>query len=487
MKRLTELSGLPLNVSLPQYDPEEHQVGIVHLGIGAFHRGHMAVYTDAVMASDGGDWRITGVSLRSAGVRDRLEPQNGLYTLVERSAAGEKLRIVGSLKDVLVAPEDPAAVLDCLTRPATRIVSLTITEKGYLRDPASGALMADHADIRHDLENPAAPKTMHGFLTEAFARIRQAGTTPFTPLCCDNLPSNGDSLKRVVLEFAAMREAELAAWIAEHIVFPNTMVDRIVPATTAEDIEAVSKQLGCLDEAPVLCEPFSQWVIADSLPQPRPAWEKFGVTFVKEVEPFEEMKLRLLNASHSAMAYLGYLGGYDYIHQVISDANYRTFISTMMAEEIVPTLHMPEGIDLSAYCATLIERFGNPTLWHRTWQIAMDGSLKVPPRLLSTISDRIARGEDYRRLALSVAAWLRYITGIDEKGQAIDVSDPFAARLRSIADSHKGNIPAYVKAMMQVQEVFGSELPQNQEFVAAVTQALTKLYEQGAKATLSEF
>ncbi len=486
MNRLNDNSKLPESVLTPGYQPENHGVGIVHIGIGAFHRGHMAVYTDDVMAQDGGDWRITGVSLRSPGVRDRLNPQHGCYTLVERSGAGEKLRIIASVKNVLVAPEDPAAVIECLSRPETKIVSATITEKGYLRDPASGALLADHPDIVHDLQNPKSPKTIHGFLVAALAQIKQAGTTPFTPLCCDNLAANGSSLQRVVIEFANLRDKDLGQWIADNVVFPDTMVDRIVPATTQADIDAVAEKLGYLDEAPVLCEPFSQWVIANTLPQPRPAWEKFGVTFVDDVAPFEEMKLRLLNASHSAMAYLGYLGGHEYIHQVVGDPVFLYYVRTMMSEEMIPTLHMPENVDLEAYCNSLIERFSNPTLWHKTSQIAMDGSLKIPLRLLNTVRDRIANGKPYPRVATAIAGWLRYITGWDEKGNTICVSDPFAERLKEIADNFHDDIPGYVNAIVSLEDIFGTDLPVNNRFKATISEALQNLYHCGTKETLKQ-
>ena len=486
MNRLNDTSTLPPQVQIPGYQPADHEVGIIHIGIGAFHRGHMAVYTDDVMAQDGGDWRITGVSLRSPGVRDRLNPQNGFYTLVERSGDGEKLRVIGSVKNVLVAPEDPEAVIACLTKPETRIVSTTITEKGYLRDPSSGALLTDHPDIVHDLQNPNSPKTIHGFLVAALARIKEAGTTPFTPLCCDNLAANGASLQRVIIEFANLRDKNLGQWIADNVAFPDTMVDRIVPATTQTDIDAVAEKLGYLDEAPVLCEPFSQWVIADSLPQPRPAWEKFGVTFVKDVAPFEEMKLRLLNASHSAMAYLGYLGGHEYIHQVVGDPVYLKYIRTMMSEEMIPTLHMPEDVDLEAYCDSLIERFSNPTLWHKTSQIAMDGSLKIPLRLLNTVRDRIANDKPYTRVAVAIAGWLRYVTGIDETGKAIEVSDPFSERLKFIADQYSTDIQGYVSAMVALEDIFGTDLPHNESFKQVITDALQNLYAAGTKETIDK-
>lgn len=482
---LETLEQLPENVQLPAYNPRGIGVGIVHLGIGAFHRGHQAIYNDDALALSGGDWGIVGVSLRSAGVRDRLEPQDSLYTYVERGADGENLRVIGSIIGTLVAPEDPEAVLSLMANASTRIVSMTITEKGYLRDSASGELMADHADIQHDLANPGTPRTMHGFVVEALARRHAAGTGPFTLLCCDNLPSNGVSLKQVVLGFARLRDAALAEWIEANVTFPCTMVDRIVPATTDEDIEKTAQALGLSDEAPVIGEPFIQWVVQDDFAAGRPAWEDVGVEMVLDVEPFEEMKLRLLNGSHSSLAYLGYLGGYDYIHQTMADENYATFVRALMDEEVTPTLDVPGGSDVEAYKDQLIARFRNPALHHRTWQIAMDGSQKLPQRLLNTVRSRIESGASYGHLALAVAAWMRYVTGINENGDAIEVSDPLAGELRSLADKHTGDVAAYVQAMLAVTEVFGEDLSDNAGFQDMVVKALESLYAQGAKATVA--
>ena len=485
MKRLARIEDLPATIAQPQYQPDQHRAGIVHFGLGAFHRAHMAVYTDDVLATDGGDWRITGISLRSRAVRDHLQPQNGFFTLVERSEQGESYRIIGSVQDVLVAPENPEEVLQRLASSSIRIVSMTITEKGYLRDPASGALMLEHPDIQHDLAHPEQPRTMHGFVVEALDRRRQQGGDAFTLLCCDNLPANGAALSQLILEFAQHRDKTLADWIAVNVVFPSTMVDRIVPATTPQDIVSVSAALGCRDEAPVICEPFSQWVIEDRLPEIRPAWEKFGATLVAEVAPYEEMKLRLLNGSHSALAYLGYLGGFDYIHQVVADPDYLLFIQSMMYEEVVPTLQIPAEVDIAAYCQTLIKRFKNTTLQHRTWQIAMDGSLKIPQRLLDTVRNRIVARAPYPHLALAIAGWLRYVTGVDEAGNGIEVSDPFAGRLCSIADKHAANVPAYIKGVVQIREIFGTDLSADADFHNEIGFALEKLYRIGARRAVS--
>lgn len=478
---LCATSPLPDTVERPDYTPEQHGVGIVHLGVGAFHRAHQAVYTDTVLGTQGGDWRILGVSLRNPDMRDRLAPQDYRYSVIERSAEETKLRVIGAVSSVLVAPENPGAVLDALSDPAIRIVSLTITEKGYLRDPATGSLKQDDPDIAHDLANPAAPRSMHGFVVEALHRRQAQGIAPFTLMSCDNLPENGAALRQVVVGFAELRDPALAAWIANTVPFPCTMVDRIVPAMTDDDLVTAADILGVEDAAPVSCEGFSQWVIEDKFCAGRPAWETAGVELVDDVAPYEEMKLRLLNGTHSPMAYLGYLAGYDYIHQTIADDGFRGFVRALMDQEITPTLTIPPGTDITAYKDQLIERYRNPSLRHRTWQIAMDGTQKLPQRLLNTIRDRIAADAPYPRLALAVAAWMRYVTGRDEAGGDIDVRDPMAARLRQIADLHQDSLDRYADTLMSVTEVFGSDLSANDAFRGEILTALKRLYAVGAQ------
>ncbi|TIS60839.1 MAG: mannitol dehydrogenase family protein, partial [Mesorhizobium sp.] len=310
------IAKLPGAIAIPRYDRGAVTPGIVHLGVGAFHRAHQAAYVDACLADGQPDWGIVGVSLRSPDTRDALAPQDGLYTLAVRDSAGEQLEVVGSILSLLVAPEDPGAVLAALTDPRIRIVTLTITEKAYLR-AADGTLDDAHPDIVHDLANPGSPRTAHGFLTEALARRRAAGIPPFTVLCCDNLPANGATLHRLLIEFAELRDAHggtgdrpLAGYVADDVAFPSSMVDRIVPATTDADRARIGGELGFEDAWPVMTEPFRQWVIEDRFPAGRPAWEKFGVTMVEDVGPFEDMKLRLLNGAHSGIAYLGLLSGH---------------------------------------------------------------------------------------------------------------------------------------------------------------------------------
>ncbi len=478
------LAALPADVRRPGYNRGALTTGIVHLGIGAFHRAHQAAYTDDALNRAFGPWGICGVSLRSPDTRDALAPQDGLYTVAVRDAGGERLRVVGSVTEVLVAPEDGQAVLERLTRPEVRVVTLTVTEKGYCHDPATGDLNEEHPGIRHDLTNPQRPETAPGFLVEALDRRRRAGVAPFTGLSCDNLPGNGDTLARILGRFAALRDPDLGRWVADHVACPNSMVDRIVPATTDDDRAAVARRLGCEDSWPVMTEPFTQWVIEDRFPTGRPAWELEGAELVSDVHPYETMKLRLLNGSHSTLAYLGYLGGYQTVSDTIADPAYARLIRELMDEEVTPTLQVPPGADLGRYKAALLERFANPALKHRTWQIAMDGSQKLPQRLLGTIRDRLAAGASIDRLALGVAAWMRYVAGRDENGRPIDVRDPLAERFAGIAARTGLDAASLAPALLAVREVFGDDLPRTPVFAASVTAALSRLLDQGARRTV---
>ncbi|TPJ73816.1 mannitol dehydrogenase family protein [Mesorhizobium sp. B2-7-1] len=398
------LKSLPSNVSVPAYDRAGITPGIVHLGVGAFHRAHQAAYVDACLANGESDWGIIGVSLRSPDTRDALKPQDGLYTLAIRDSAGEQLQVIGSIQSLLVAPEDPGAVLAALTDPRARIVTLTITEKAYLR-AADGALDSAHPDIVHDLANPGSPKTAHGFLAESLARRRVAGTPPFTVLCCDNLPANGATLHRLLIEFAKLRDADLARHVADEVAFPSSMVDRIVPATTDADRLRIADELGLEDSWPVMTEPFRQWVIEDHFPAGRPAWEKFGVTMVEDVRPFEDMKLRLLNGAHSGIAYLGLLSGHATVDRAFADPSIRQFVDWLWAEAI-PTLPRDAGLDPIPYTAELAVRFSNTALAHRTAQIANDGSQKLPQRIVASALARLEAGLLPEHLSLVVAAWI---------------------------------------------------------------------------------
>jgi fructuronate reductase len=480
---LAELTG---NVQRPAYDRRILRTGIVHLGVGAFHRAHQAVHTDDVLARDM-DWGIVAASLRSPDTYDALQPQDGLYTLSVRSQKGEALRVIGSIRRVIVAPREIEDLLEVMADPQTRIVTLTVTEKGYCHDPATGALNEDHPDIVHDLAYLRSPKSAPGFIVEALRRRRMNGVPPFTVLTCDNLPSNGRTVKRVLTRFAELVDPELGRFVADEVSCPSTMVDRIVPATSDQDRERIGEALGVTDAWPVVTEPFTQWVIEDHFPQGRPSWEAAGAEFVRDVEPYEHMKLRLLNGSHSTLAYLGYLAGYETVADTMADEAFVRLIRGLMDEEVTPTLHMPAGADLETYKSALIERFKNPALKHRTWQIAMDGSQKLPQRLLGTIRDRLRSGAPIGRLALGVAAWMRYVTGIDEKGMAIDVRDPMAERLRAVAKRAGGSAEMLARSLLAIHEIFGDDLPADPRFTGEVAGHLTRLYELGASRTVSEF
>ena len=480
---LATLHQLAGPVRLPAYDPAALDIGIVHLGLGAFHRAHQAVYTDDVLASDS-RWGILGASLRAADTRDALQPQDGLYTLAVRDASGEALRVIGAIRGIVVAPEDPAALLRAMCSPQVRIVSLTVTEKGYCHDPATGELNEEHPDIRHDLTHPDAPRSAPGFLARALHERRRLGIAPFTILCCDNLPANGRTVRKVVTSFATLLDAAFGTWTGATVAFPCTMVDRIVPATTDADRARISAALGVDDAWPAVTEPFSQWIIEDQFPQGRPAW---AAIFVTGVEPFEHMKLRLLNGAHSSLAYLGYLSGHETVADAMADPALARYVALLMRDEAAPSLKLPPGIDVEAYKADLFARFRNPALAHRTWQIAMDGSQKLPQRLLGTARDLLAAGRSIDGVALGVAAWMRYVTGIDEKGNAIDVRDPLRDDLRRRADAAGLDAAALAPALLAVDRVFGSDLPHNNHFTSAVTTALDSLIRHGARETLKRF
>ncbi len=463
------------------YDRSAISPGIVHLGVGAFCRAHIGVYLDDILATDP-SWGIIGVSLRRPDTRDALAPQDFLYSVAVRRGSGMETRTIGSLLDVLVGGTQGAEIISAMTDPRIRIVSLTVTEKGYCHDPATGALDANHPDILHDIANPEAPVSAPGLIVRALELRQLAGIPPFTVLCCDNLPANGETAARVVTGFAELRDTDLAAFIQREVAFPSTMVDRIVPATTEQDRELVFEATDLWDEWPVMTEPFTQWVIEDRFYTDRPRFEDFGAELVPDVRPFELTKLRMLNGSHSTLAYLGHLAGYEFIDEAIGNSALRTLVTDLMTEEVMPTL--PPGMgDLATYRDTLIDRFGNPALKHRTWQIAMDGSQKLPQRLLATIRVRLAAGLTVNRLALGVAAWMRYVAGVDERGKAIDVRDPMAALLRQATNNAGQDREALVKGLLGIREIFGHDLSRDGNFASIVSKHVISLFEHGALRT----
>jgi fructuronate reductase len=473
------LDLIPGHISRPDYDRAGVTPGIVHLGIGAFHRAHQAVVNDDLLAAGATDWGIIGASLRSADTQQALAPQDGLYTVAVRSGAGTQHRVVGSVLATEVARHNPARLIARMADPAIRIVSLTVTEKGYCHTPQTGELDANHPDIIHDLAHPDAPRSAPAFIVAALVQRQAAGTAPFTVLSCDNLSANGHTVKRILTQFARLRSPELGNWIADQVACPSTMVDRIVPETTDADRAAVSAELGMTDAWPVITEPFTQWIVEDNFVAGRPDFARAGVQLVTDVTPFEHMKLRLLNASHSALAYLGYLAGHETIAAAMADDCFAAFARGVM-EDAAVTLSMPEGTDLAAYSSSLLERFANPALRHRTWQIAMDGSQKLPQRLLGTMQDRLRKGLSIDTHALAVAGWMRYVTATDEQGQPIDVRDPIAAELAAIAGTAGPVADRLAPALLDMRSIFG-EFGNDPRLRTAVTRALSRLYELGAR------
>jgi fructuronate reductase len=374
-------------------------------------------------------------------------------------------------------------VVAAMAHPDVKLVSLTVTEKGYCHEPATGALNLDHPDIQHDLKNPDTPKSAVGFIVAALDQRKQAGHKAFTVLSCDNLPSNGRLVRGIVLEFAAQVSTELRDWIAETATFPATMVDRITPATTEADVAALQSAEGYFDPACVVHERFRQWVIEDNFVDGRPAWDSVGAQMVASVEAHELMKLRCLNGTHSTLAYLGYLAGHDTIADCVADAPFAELCETLWRDEIIPVLDVPEGEDLNQYCAKLMVRYRDAAIRHRTWQIAMDGSQKLPQRILGTIRDNLGRGVVPRGLCLAVAGWMRYVGGVDERGAPIDVRDPLAQRLKQVSDGAQDK----VSALLAVEEVFGQDLPRDDRFTAEVSAAYDHLVRRGAREAVQTF
>jgi mannitol-1-phosphate/altronate dehydrogenase len=484
MKTIASTS-LPARVQQPRYDRQQLRSRIVHLGFGAFHRAHQALLTHRVLNAKGGDWGICEISLFSGDVlMSQLREQDHLFTVLEKGAEGNLPVIVGSVHECLNARLDSlAAIIEKFCEPQVAIVSLTITEKGYCIDPATGKLDLHNARILHDLENPSEPHSAPGILVEALHRRHARGLPAFTVLSCDNIPDNGHVVKNAVLGMAQKRSPELAGWIDAHVSFPGTMVDRIVPAATEASLAQITEELGVADPCAISCEPFIQWVVEDNFVAGRPEWEVAGVQMVQDVLPWEQMKLRMLNGSHSFLAYLGYLAGYAYINECMEDAYYREAARRLMLDEQAPTLRVT-GVDLTAYADSLIDRFANPALQHRTWQIAMDGSQKLPQRMLEGIRIHLERKSAWPLLALGIAGWIRYVSGTDETGNPIDVRDPLSEKIRALVESSRD--ANRVNALLGLSEVFGHDLPHNPDFVAAVHQAWQRIARHGARQAVIE-
>ncbi len=458
--RLKDLNGLAPTAKLPAYDRSKLKAGILHLGPGAFFRAHFAPFTDAALAATGGDWGIEVASLRTPDVADNLNAQNGLYTVLIRDTSGTTAEVIGPILKAHVAPRDPALLLSRLEDPAIRIVSLTVTEKAYGLDVRTGGLDLTHPDVAADLANRHAPRGVVGYLVEGLARRRAKGVAPFTPLSCDNLPSNGAVLKRLVLDFAGRIDPELRAWIETNVPFPSTMVDRITPASTDATYADAERLTGRQDLAAIETEPFTQWVIEDHFANGRPDWDKAGVLMVDEVSAYEKMKLRMLNGAHSLLAYLGYIGGYEYIRDVMDDEGLAALARRQM-NAAAKTLDPVPGINLEHYADELIARFANKAIAHRTYQIAMDGTQKLPQRLLEPATEALARGSQAETYAIAVAAWMRYALGTDRNGKAYELRDPRADEIATLLADVPRNGGAVSAALFTLPGLFPKALTDN--------------------------
>jgi mannitol 2-dehydrogenase len=467
----------------PAYDRGLVRPGVVHFGVGGFHRAHQAMYHDRLM-NDGAPlhWGICGVGVMAADRRmqQALDAQDGLYTLVLKHSDGTyEPQVIGSIVEYLFAPDNPRAVIARMASESTRIVSLTITEGGYNLNDVTREFDAGNAEVIRDLAPGAVPRTTFGLITEALQRRRERGTAPFTIMSCDNLQGNGDLSRRVFTAFARLREPDLGDWVEREVRFPNSMVDRITPVTTDADRAEIRERFGIDDRWPVVCEPFTQWVLQDTFTDGRPPYEEAGVQIVADVEPYELMKLRLLNASHQAMCYLGYLCGYRLVHEAARDPLFQAFLLGYMNIEATPTLAPAPGVDLDSYKHTLIERFCNPQVRDTIARLCAQSSDRIPKWLLPVIRQQLATGGEIRRSAAVVASWARYAEGVDEQGQPIEIVDRFRDILMRLAPT-KGADP---DAFIANRQLFG-DLADDRRFVAAYRSALASLHQRGARATL---
>jgi mannitol 2-dehydrogenase len=486
--RMSALNGSTLasfaeRLSIPGYDRGRVTTGVVHFGVGSFHRAHQAMYHDRLMnAGKALDWGICGVGVLPSDrrMKEALDAQDGLYTLVVKHGDGTyEPQVIGAITEYLFAPDDPEAVIEKLADPSTRIVSLTVTEGGYNLDHVTGEFDATNPDVVRDLEPGATPRTTFGLITEGLRRRRERGVGPFTVMSCDNLQGNGRLTRRAFAAFARLRDAGLADWMEREVRFPNAMVDRIIPATTDADRVEVRERFGIDDRWPVVCEPFTQWVLEDSFSAGRPPYEDAGVQVVEDVEPYELMKLRLLNASHQALCYFAYLAGYRLVHEAAQDPLFRRFLRGYMDEEATPTLPPVPGIDLDEYKRTLIERFSNPEVRDTVARLGAESSDRIPKWVLPVIRHQLATGGEIRRSAGIVASWARYAEGVDEQGEPIEVVDRLRDSLMAIARRQRED----PKAFIANRDVFG-DLAEDERFAASYQSALASLHERGARATL---
>ncbi len=480
------LVKLKASIRTPTYDRAALVQSTVHLGVGGFHRAHQAVYLDDLLSfPDTERWGECGFGVLPSDIRmrDALKGQDYLYTVVERSSEKQEARVIGSMTDYVYAPESCEAAIEKLASPDTRIVSLTITEGGYFIDEGTGEFTAGHPDIQHDIRHPEQPVTSMGYFTAALDRRRVRGLAPFTVMSCDNVQGNGHVVRKVLLELAGFQNPTLERWIAAHVAFPNSMVDRITPATTDADRASIKEIFGLEDAWPVVTEPFIQWVVEDTFCNGRPAWERVGAQLVTDVAPYELMKMRLLNGSHLAMGYLGALAGYTYVHEVMQDPLFTEFIEAFM-EEVTPVVPIIPGVSIADYKKVLIERFSNPTIMDQVTRICSEGSAKMPKWVLPSIVELEEKDGSVELLSVVVASWIHYLKlGVDERGKALDIVDARAKELTGVAKT----IGTDPRPMLAIQSIFGQRLASSTNFVSKVKKALQRLDAQGATGTMRQY
>jgi mannitol 2-dehydrogenase len=479
------LDSIKAGIDGPGYDRSAITTGIVHVGVGGFHRSHMAMAIDRLMTAGlAQEWGICGVGLLESDrkMKTVFDQQDCLYTLIVKHPDGRhEASVIGSIVDYLFAPDDPEAVVEKMASPEVRIVSLTITEGGYNFDRVTGEFEASTPSVAADLVEGATPSTVFGIVTEALRRRRDRGVPPFTVQSCDNVQGNGDMAKKMFTAFATLKNAELGAWMLQSVHFPNSMVDRITPVTLDADIAEAADLTGVHDEWPVVCEPFFQWVIEDDFPLGRPPFEQADAQLVSDVEPYELMKLRLLNASHQALCYFGYLAGYRFAHEATSDPAIAAFLLRYMNREATPTLEPVQGIDLAQYKLTLIERFSNPEVRDTLARLCAESSDRIPKWLVPVIHSQLASGGEIECSAAIVASWARYDEGVDEQGEPIVIVDALRDELMAVAATQRENPLAFI----QNRNVFG-DLAENERFAAAYLVALESLFTRGAAETVAD-
>jgi fructuronate reductase/mannitol 2-dehydrogenase len=475
----TTLEDPPADLTVPSYDRGDLRAGIAHIGVGAFHRAHQALYFEELADRGITDWAVVGIGLHSSTIKDALEPQDLLYTVIQRSVDGDQARVIGTLAAYLYAPDDAEAVFEALADEDIRIVSLTVTAGGYHVDVTTGEFLAQDEDVVHDLTSPAQPTTFLGYVVEALARRRAAGTAPFTVLSCDNVPRNGVLTRTAVVSFARERDPELADWIDEHVAFPSSMVDRITPGTSDEATELLEREFGVADRHPVVAEPFRQWILEDEFCNGRPPLERVGVQFVDDVAPYELMKKRLLNGSHTALGHVGSLLGHRTTDEAMADPLCREYIASLMRDEVAPLLPEAPGVDLQEYCATLLDRFSNPRIQDDLERLCRRASAKMPSYLLPSVHDARAAGRPCELLTVAVAFWLRRLGGVDFAGNEITTDDPRADELQQLVAQGEGD----PRPLLADRAVFG-DLADDEDFAGHVEQLLRLLEEDGPQATI---